>query len=81
MKCVYCRTPWEGDEETVKRINKKGKVNSDGYVNVASELGLSGRRDTSTYHQPWVRVRGYGGGGYRGGYDVENGYGSGPDDY
>lgn len=80
-KCVYCRSIWKGDEETVKRINKKGgKVNADGYVNVASELGLSGIRDMSTYHQPWVRGRSRGG-GYRGGYDVEDYGGSGPDDY
>ncbi len=38
----------------MKRISKNGSVNEEGYVNVASELGLSGRRDYSSYHQPWV---------------------------
>jgi hypothetical protein len=61
VKCVYCRTPWKGDEESVKRISKIGRRNEEGYVNVAGELGLSGQRDYSTYHQPWVRRGGYGG--------------------
>lgn len=64
VKCVYCRTSWKGDADTVKRINKQGSVNEEGYVNVASELGLSTQRDMSTYHQPWVnkthRSRGHG---------------------
>ncbi|KAF2203833.1 hypothetical protein GQ43DRAFT_389193, partial [Delitschia confertaspora ATCC 74209] len=49
VKCVFCRTPWKGDEETVKRIAKSGMKNAEGYVNVAGQLGLSGRRDTTTY--------------------------------
>jgi hypothetical protein len=61
VKCVYCRTPWKGDEESVKRISKMGNRNGEGYVNVASELGLSGQRDYSSYHQPWSRDRIYGG--------------------
>lgn len=62
VRCVYCRTPWQGDDNSVKRIQDvkgKGKVNGEGYVNVASELGLSGRRDYSSYHQPWARQRRY----------------------
>ncbi|EKG21886.1 Zinc finger RING-type protein [Macrophomina phaseolina MS6] len=42
--CPYCRTPWAGDEDTVKNIAKSGQKNSEGYVNVASQLGLSGDR-------------------------------------
>lgn len=75
VKCVYCRTPWKGDEEMVKTISKNGRKNADGYVNVASELGLSGQRDYSTYHGPWARSRGY---GRYGGY---TGYDYGGDDY
>ncbi len=53
---MYCRTPWQGDEEAMKRIAKgKKAVNEEGYVNVADELGLSGERDYSTYHPFWVR--------------------------
>ncbi|KAH7407709.1 putative RING finger domain protein [Cadophora sp. MPI-SDFR-AT-0126] len=63
VKCVYCRTPWKGDEDSIKRISKSGQVNEEGYVNVAGELGLSGQRDMSTYHQYWVR-RQFGGGYY-----------------
>ncbi|KAF2840819.1 hypothetical protein M501DRAFT_917550, partial [Patellaria atrata CBS 101060] len=55
VTCPFCRTPWVGDEESLKQIAKTGKVNADGYVNVASELGLTGRRDYSTYHSFWVR--------------------------
>jgi hypothetical protein len=61
VKCVYCRSPWKGDEDTIKRINKSGTVNDEGYVNVASELGISRQRDMSSYHQHWVR-REFGGG-------------------
>lgn len=57
VTCPFCRTPWEGDEETLKKVLNKGKVNDEGYVNVASQLGISGRRDYSTYHQQWVRRR------------------------
>lgn len=44
VRCVYCRAPWQGDEDSIKNIKAKGKVNSEGYVNVAAELGLSGTR-------------------------------------
>ena len=30
----------------IKKIKAKGKINDEGYVNVASELGLSGMRGT-----------------------------------
>lgn len=48
------RTPWQGDADSIARIKTEGKKNSEGYVNVASQLGLSRRRDTSTYHQYWL---------------------------
>lgn len=59
VTCVYCRAPWQGDGENMKRVKERGKVNQEGYVNVARELGLSGERDVSSYHRPWVR-RNYG---------------------
>ena len=41
----FCsRTPWQGDEESLKRIAKSSQVNAEGYVNVASMVGLSGVR-------------------------------------
>jgi len=55
VTCVYCRTPWQGDEDSIKGIREKGEVNEEGYVNVARELGLSAERDYSTYHRPWAR--------------------------
>ncbi|KAG8527989.1 uncharacterized protein KY384_006905 [Bacidia gigantensis] len=53
VKCVYCRTPWKGDEEQMMRIcREKAKSTVDksggGYVNVAQELGLSGARGNSS---------------------------------
>ncbi|MCJ1279736.1 hypothetical protein MMC21_007560 [Puttea exsequens] len=59
VKCVYCRTPWQGDEESLRRVKSAGIMNGEGYVNVAEELGLSGSRDYSTYHQHWVRRQGF----------------------
>lgn len=41
------RTPWQGDDLSVQRIKDlkaRGRVNEEGYVNVATELGLSGTR-------------------------------------
>jgi hypothetical protein len=54
VSCVYCRRTWKGDEDSIKRISKMGAKNAEGYVNVAGELGLSGERDYSSYHQLWV---------------------------
>ena len=60
VKCVYCRTAWKGDGASLKGMSVIRAVNEEGYVNVASQLGLSGRRDMSSYHQPWFQ-RQYGG--------------------
>ncbi|PSN63876.1 hypothetical protein BS50DRAFT_558106 [Corynespora cassiicola Philippines] len=59
--CPYCRSEWESDGggegafggkiEGMERMER----GEEGYVNVAGRLGLSGRRDYSTYHYPWVR--------------------------
>ena len=44
VTCVYCRTDWQEDEGEIKKLVTTGPRNEDGYVNVASELGLSGAR-------------------------------------
>jgi hypothetical protein len=63
VRCVYCRTPWQADVSNgagLQKLLKSGgdsntlSLNEEGYVNVASELGLSGVRDTTTYHSYWV---------------------------
>lgn len=59
ITCPFCRTPWQSDVDAVKSVAKVGRVNAEGYVNVASQLGLSGRRDYSTYNEYWVRRQGY----------------------
>ncbi|KAH7313484.1 hypothetical protein B0I35DRAFT_480165 [Stachybotrys elegans] len=51
VTCPMCRSPWQktaGDSATVT----KSGPSSDGYVNVADQLGMSRVRDTSTYHRP-----------------------------
>jgi hypothetical protein len=55
ITCPFCRSPWQGDEIQLKEVAKGGSRNAEGYVNVASQLGLSGRRDYSTYNSFWVR--------------------------
>lgn len=56
--CPYCRAKWEDDDIGA---GFSGKVDledatrtEEGYVNIASQLGISGVRDYSSYHQPWV---------------------------
>jgi hypothetical protein len=69
--CPYCRATWATDEALegkLGNIDPSGlERNEDGYVNVAGQLGLSGERDYSTYHQFWVR-RQFGSGRRRGEY-------------
>lgn len=60
VTCPFCRTPWQAsDPSELAKFAKAGasgaKVNEEGYVNIAQELGLSGKRDVSTYHGFWVR--------------------------
>lgn len=55
VPCPFCRTPWQSDDPTLKGLPKGAKKNKEGYVNVASQLGMSGRRDYSSYHSYWVR--------------------------
>ncbi|KAI1407906.1 hypothetical protein F5Y13DRAFT_194894 [Hypoxylon sp. FL1857] len=50
VTCPMCRTPWQGDDDMVKKIQNNGIIGSDGYVNVADQLGISGERDHSTYY-------------------------------
>lgn len=53
VTCPYCRSVWEGDEDMVKKIEKTGPLNAEGYVNVAEQLGISderGERDPERYH-------------------------------
>ncbi|KAL8861218.1 MAG: hypothetical protein Q9178_002434 [Gyalolechia marmorata] len=61
VRCVYCRTPWQQQQRDVsefKDVVEKGKRGEEGYVNVGKELGLSARRDMSSYHRFWVRRQG-----------------------
>lgn len=57
--CPYCRATWDTEEAfdgNLGHFDTKGlQRNEDGYLNIAGQLGLSGERDYSTYHQFWVR--------------------------
>ncbi|KAJ2977338.1 hypothetical protein NUW58_g7842 [Xylaria curta] len=44
VTCPMCRSPWQDDEDVVKKIEKIGTVGADGYVNVADQLGISGMK-------------------------------------
>lgn len=57
VTCPFCRSPWQDDETGLKGLSggAGGKTNGEGYVNVAGQLGLSGKRDYSTYNSYWVR--------------------------
>lgn len=41
VTCPFCRSVWEGDEDMVGKIVKTGKLNAEGYANVADQLGIS----------------------------------------
>ncbi|GES62666.1 RING finger domain protein [Aspergillus terreus] len=74
VRCVLCRTAWQSDSSdlNLEQLMQNGTVNEDGYVNVASHMGLSGQRDYSTYHQPWVYRRFYSSGWRRRRYEEED---------
>lgn len=57
VPCPYCRVAWQADDDELKRLTNAGHVTSEGYVNVASQLGISEKRDYSSYYQPWVSKR------------------------
>lgn len=48
MTCPICRSKWEGDdEELAAAVSKDRGIEKEGYVNVASQLGISGIRGES----------------------------------
>lgn len=54
---IISRTDWPADAEAsldMTSLMGRAKQGADGYMNVASAVGLSGQRDYSTYHQYWV---------------------------
>ena len=55
ITCPFCRSPWQDEKVNLPEIAKGDSKNAEGYVNLASQLGLSGRRDYSTYNSYWVR--------------------------
>lgn len=76
--CPYCRAAWaaeDGFKGKLGEVDTKGlERNEDGYLNVAGQLGLSGQRDYSTYHQFWVRRHLGMGGRRRRDFDDSDGY-------
>ncbi|KIK87552.1 hypothetical protein PAXRUDRAFT_831831 [Paxillus rubicundulus Ve08.2h10] len=60
--CVFCRAPWVNPAPDRKGGNAdRGAGASEGYLNLGALAGLSGERDTSTYHHgPRSGTRYYG---------------------
>ncbi|KAJ5812336.1 RING finger domain protein [Penicillium riverlandense] len=52
------RAPWKFDKPNhdLESLKKDGRVNAEGYVNVAEQFGLSGKREWSSY-SPWFNRR------------------------
>lgn len=44
VTCPFCRTPWKTDGNKPGLVDKEKAISKDGYMNVASQLGLSGLR-------------------------------------
>ncbi|KAH6648652.1 hypothetical protein BKA67DRAFT_538673 [Truncatella angustata] len=62
VTCPMCRTPWQGDDDMINKIRNRGVIGSEGYVNIADQLGISTFRDTSTYYNGPRRGQRYHGG-------------------
>ncbi|KAF8834792.1 hypothetical protein BDN67DRAFT_914190 [Paxillus ammoniavirescens] len=68
LTCVFCRAPWVNLTSAGKGGSAgAGAAVSEGYLNLGALAGLSGERDTSTYHQgPRSGTRYHGYQGYDG---------------
>ncbi|KAE9968939.1 hypothetical protein BLS_005601 [Venturia inaequalis] len=74
VTCPLCRSNWvSGEEDVVKKV-QRGVKTSEGYVNVAEQLGVSTTRDYSTYNPYWVRQQSRGGVDVGELYDEDYGY-------
>jgi len=49
LTCVWCRAKWPMGAKD----GAGAKSTSEGYINLGGVAGLSGRRDTSSYHHSW----------------------------
>ncbi|KAG8418519.1 hypothetical protein J3459_012389 [Metarhizium acridum] len=59
VTCPFCRGKWETDSELVPNLVTDRGVSSEGYVNVADQLGINPNRDHSSYYSGWNQY-GYG---------------------
>ena len=57
ITCPFCRAPWKSGEVNNGVIDTSRAVNEDGYVNVASQLGLSGLRGEYACRFSYVEMR------------------------
>ncbi|KAM0752380.1 hypothetical protein T439DRAFT_379446 [Meredithblackwellia eburnea MCA 4105] len=75
VTCVFCRQPWKAPT-SLSSAAGAATYSEDGYLNVASVVGMSTKRDTSSYYRGPQRGRRWGGGSglygtYDHGYDFE----------
>lgn len=47
VTCPLCRSKWQGDAKMVSKVQMNRAVSSEGYANVAHQLGISTRRGMS----------------------------------
>lgn len=45
---IISRTIWQGNDDFLQRIQEKGTVNNEGYINIGSHLGLTSQRGKFT---------------------------------
>ncbi|KID78901.1 Mitogen-activated protein kinase kinase kinase 1 [Metarhizium brunneum] len=59
VTCPFCRSKWETDSGLVPKVATDGGMSSEGYINVADQLGINPHRDSSSYYSGWSQY-GYG---------------------
>lgn len=45
---IISRTIWQGNDDFLQRIQEKGTVNNEGYINIGTHLGLTSQRGKCT---------------------------------
>lgn len=48
------RTTWQGNDDSLQRIQEKGTVNNEGYVNIGAHLGLASQRGKFTPYRSFL---------------------------
>lgn len=63
VTCPFCRSKWETDSGLVPKVVTDGGVSSEGYINVADQLGINPHRGMQPhmlfdpYHLHYITAR------------------------